>query len=239
MLPVLGQLSQEPEVREPEAARVEPDCCSDDCCSDVAAEESATTPTTREANPEAPPSSAILDGLERTVVRVEGMDCASCAATVERRVAALPGVAKATVNFAAGRLDAEHDPGLDLTEIEKAVEDAGYGVARAEEAERTLVLAHAEGDLRTRLGVAVLVGLALSLAGVAGEARAGVYVAAIVVGGLPIFRAAVAGLRARHLDMNVLMSAATIGAVGIGEWAEACLGRGPLRRRQRPAGLRH
>jgi Zn2+/Cd2+-exporting ATPase len=36
-----------------------------------------------------------------------------------------------------------------------------------------------------------------------------------------IFRSAVAGLRARHLDMNVLMSAATIGAVGIGEWAEA------------------
>jgi Cd2+/Zn2+-exporting ATPase len=66
-----------------------------------------------------------------------------------------------------------------------------------------------------------LVGLALSLAGVAVETRAGVYLAAIVVGGLPIFRAAVAGLRARHLDMNVLMSAATIGAVGIGEWAEA------------------
>jgi Cd2+/Zn2+-exporting ATPase len=49
----------------------------------------------------------------------------------------------------------------------------------------------------------------------------GAYLAAIAVGGLPIFRAAVAGLRARHLDMNVLMSAATIGAVGIGEWAEA------------------
>ena len=41
----------------------------------------------REANPEVPDG-----GLERTVVRVEGMDCESCAATVERR---------AVVNFVA------------------------------------------------------------------------------------------------------------------------------------------
>jgi hypothetical protein len=40
------------------------------------------------------------------------------------------------VNFAAGRLDAEHDPGLALEEIEKAVRDAGYGVERAQEVER-------------------------------------------------------------------------------------------------------
>ena len=221
MLSVVGQLPQESEVvREPEAARAEPDGCTDDCCSDVAEKASSATPTTQEANPEAP-DSVPLDGLERTVVRVEGMDCASCAATVEKRVASLPGVASATVNFAAGRLDAEHDPGLDLREIEKAVEDAGYGVARAEEAERSPFW-------RTPRAISVfasaslfLVGLALSLAGVAGWPLAGIYVAAIVVGGLPIFQAALAGLRARHLDMNVLMSAATIGAVGIGEWAEA------------------
>nr|MDQ3736615.1 heavy metal translocating P-type ATPase [Actinomycetota bacterium] len=47
------------------------------------------------------------------------------------------------------------------------------------------------------------------------------YATAIVVGGLPIFRAALAGVRTKHLDMNVLMSAATVGAVGLSEWAEA------------------
>ena len=47
------------------------------------------------------------------------------------------------------------------------------------------------------------------------------FAAAIVVGGWPILRAALAGLKARHLDMNVLMSAAVIGAAGIGQWAEA------------------
>jgi copper chaperone CopZ len=57
------------------------------------------------------------------------MDCASCAATVEKRVRALPGMHRAVVNFAAGRLDAEHDPDLSLEEIEQAVEGAGYGWA--------------------------------------------------------------------------------------------------------------
>jgi Cd2+/Zn2+-exporting ATPase len=168
-----------------------------------------------------PRAEAPLDGAERTVIRVEGMDCASCAATVEKRVATLPGMHRAVVNFAAGRLDAEHDPGLPLEEIERAVRDAGYGVGRTEEVERTPFW-------RTRRAISVFtsallfaLGLALGLLGAPEVTRVGAYAAAIVVGGLPIFRAALAGLRARHLDMNVLMSAATIGAVGIGEWAEA------------------
>jgi hypothetical protein len=44
---------------------------------------------------------------------------------------------RAVVNFAAGRLDAEHERGLELQEIEKAVRDAGYGVGSAQEVERT------------------------------------------------------------------------------------------------------
>jgi Zn2+/Cd2+-exporting ATPase len=217
MLPVLGQASPEPE-----AARDEADSCTDDCCSSPeTVETSAATPRTREASPEAPAGSAALGVLERTVVRVEGMDCASCAATVERRVSALPGVSKATVNFAAGRLDAEHDPGLALEELEGAVRAAGYGVAKTEEVERTTFWRTPRALLTAASALLFLAGLAFSVAGVPETARVGAYLAAIVVGGLPIFRAAVAGLRARHLDMNVLMSAATVGAVGIGEWAEA------------------
>jgi Zn2+/Cd2+-exporting ATPase len=222
MLPVLGQASPEPEVKEPEAARDEATSCTDDCCSTPeTVETSAATPRTREANPEAPTGSAALGVLERTVVRVEGMDCASCAATVERRVSALPGVSKATVNFAAGRLDAEHDPSLSLEELEGAVRAAGYGVAKTEEAERPPFWRTLRALLTAAAALLFLAGLALSIAGAPEIARVGAYLAAIVVGGLPIFRAALAGLRARHLDMNVLMSAATVGAVGIGQWAEA------------------
>jgi Cd2+/Zn2+-exporting ATPase len=223
MLPVLGQAPQEPEGQKPGTALGEADgCCSDNATLGKA---SAATPRTREANPETPsgvpPSGAPLGVMERTVVRVEGMDCASCAATVEKRVSALPGVSRATVNFAVGRLDAEHDPGLSLEELEGAVRAAGYGVARTEEAERKTFWRTPRALLTVASALLFLAGLALSVAGAPQVALVGTYLAAIVVGGVPIFRAALAGLRARHLDMNVLMSAATVGAVGIGEWAEA------------------
>jgi Cd2+/Zn2+-exporting ATPase len=217
MLPVLGQAPQEPE-----AVRDGAEGCTNDCSSSPeTVEMSAATPRTREASPTTPEGSAALGVLERTVVRVEGMDCASCAATVEKRVSALPGVSKATVHFAAGRLDAEHDPGLSQEDLEWTVRAAGYGVAKTEEVERTPFWRTPRVLLTATSAVLFLVGLALSVAGGPEIARVVAYLAAIVVGGLPIFRAAVAGLRARHLDMNVLMSAATVGAVGIGEWAEA------------------
>jgi Zn2+/Cd2+-exporting ATPase len=162
-----------------------------------------------------------VDGAERTVVRVEGMDCASCATTVEKRVAQLPGVHRAVVNFAAGRLDAEHGPGLPVAEIEKAVEEAGFGVGRTEEVDRPPFWRTPRALLTFASALLFAFGLTLGLTGAPEVVRVGAYALAILVGGLPIFRAALAGLRARHLDMNVLMSAATIGAAGIGEWAEA------------------
>ncbi|HKH12951.1 MAG TPA: cation-translocating P-type ATPase [Rubrobacter sp.] len=170
--------------------------------------------------PVAEPPPAVGE-VERSVVRVEGMDCAGCAATVERRVASLPGVSRAAVNFAAGRLDAEHAPGLSVEEIEKAVEGAGYRVVRTDAAEGSPFWRTQRAALTGASALLSLVGLASSLAGAPGTYAVAVYALAIGVGGLPIFRAALAGLRARRLDMNVLMGAATIGAAGIGEWAEA------------------
>lgn len=158
----------------------------------------------------------------RTILRVEGMDCADCAVTVEKRVAALPGVRRAAVNFAAGSLEAEHAPELNREEIKRAVAAAGYSVPEnvAEETpfwqtKRTLAL----------LASAFLFasGFTLGFAGAPQTLRTMVYLAAILVGGWPIFRAALQSIKVRNLDMNVLMSAAVVGAVGIGEWAEAAL----------------
>ena len=215
MLPVVGQASpgsEGPQEAPPEDSHA---CCGpgEECCE--------TGAGTGEATPENASGGAALGGLERTVVRIEGMDCASCAVTVEKAVGRLPGMRRAVVNFAAGRLDAEHDPALSLEKIEKAVREAGYGVGKTEEAERAPFWRTPRALSVFASALLFALGLVLGLAGAAGVARVGAYLAAIVVGGLPIFRAALAGVRARHLDMNVLMSVATIGGAAIGEWAEA------------------
>ena len=47
------------------------------------------------------------------------------------------------------------------------------------------------------------------------------YLLSMVTGGWPIAYAALIGLRRGSLDMNVLMALAAVGAVAIGEYAEA------------------
>ncbi len=62
-------------------------------------------------------------------IKISGMSCASCALNVEKSLETLEGVEKAQVNLGTEEANVEYDPGkLKLSELEIAVEDAGYGV---------------------------------------------------------------------------------------------------------------
>ncbi len=73
----------------------------------------------------------------RVELPVTGMTCANCAATIERTLnRKVPGVVKASVNFATERATVEYLPSMtDLDEIIRAVEKAGYGVIRPRDEE--------------------------------------------------------------------------------------------------------
>ncbi|MBI2999524.1 MAG: heavy-metal-associated domain-containing protein [Deltaproteobacteria bacterium] len=63
----------------------------------------------------------------KVTLRVGGMSCASCVATIEGALSNLKGVSKAQVNFAAQKAQVEYDPAqVDLGLIAKAVRDVGY-----------------------------------------------------------------------------------------------------------------
>ena len=66
----------------------------------------------------------------QTRYRVEGMDCASCAGKIDTAVRRVPGVEDVTVSVAAGSMTVHHAPESDLAAIEKKIAGLGYGVAR-------------------------------------------------------------------------------------------------------------
>jgi Zn2+/Cd2+-exporting ATPase len=174
------------------------------------------------SEPAAPEESAPPPGSAAERYRVEGMDCASCAKTVEKAVAAMDGVRAAHVSFGNATLAVEGDVGPD--QVQAVVSRAGY---RAQPLSRRRGEPHApfwRRDARSVSTVASVVLLAVAVAAtLAGASRAvaePLYLASMAVGGWPIARAALAGLRRRSLDMNVLMTLAAVGAVGIGSYAE-------------------
>ncbi len=155
-----------------------------------------------------------MSTLEARRFLVEGMDCAGCARTVEKVVAAVPGVIGAEVSFgtAALRVAGDADDGA----IAAAVSRAGYRVRPARTAAAPAAAPFWRRDARaisTSASIVLLVAATLASA-------EPLYLASMAVGGWPIARAAASALRRRLLDMNVLMALAAAGAVAIGAYAE-------------------
>ena len=68
----------------------------------------------------------------RIILPIEGMSCASCAATVQEALASADGVVGATVNFATGKAAVDYDDGqTHVAELIKTVRSAGYNCGKA------------------------------------------------------------------------------------------------------------
>ncbi|MCW3008325.1 MAG: Heavy metal translocating P-type ATPase [Solirubrobacterales bacterium] len=172
------------------------------------------------AGPERESPVTVLDAAQR--FRVDGMDCAACARTVETSVASLDGVRGAQVSFGTATLLVDGD--VDAAVVESAVRRAGY---RASPAGRRSTGPQAPFWRRDRRALsmtgalpALVAAVIASLAGAPRVVGEPLYLLSMGVAGWPIALAALNALRRRSLDMNVLMGLAALGAVGIGDDAE-------------------
>lgn len=149
---------------------------------------------------------------------VGGMDCAACAAAIERAVRTVPGVAAVDVDVMGGKVRVTRDPRAEDTQLAAAIRGAGYTV----ESPVTPSNRHPRG----RIVAASVAGACLVTGTVLGWLDAPVphvpfLVASLLAGAVTVVPRAWQSLRTGTLDINVLMTIAAIGAAIIGEWGEA------------------
>ncbi len=68
--------------------------------------------------------------METTTIKIEGMTCSGCVASVTRVLQALPGVGHADVSLEQKQATVEYDAALaSADQLRQAVEDAGFEAA--------------------------------------------------------------------------------------------------------------
>lgn len=165
------------------------------------------------------------DGYRR--FRVSGMDCASCANTIRTAIGGMPGVADVRVSIPREIMFVDVDEGrTPLSAVRERVQSLGYRADVIEDDTPALRPARI-GWWRTAKGLHAIVGgtataITFAVSQLAPETGHFVFVAAAILLALPIARRAVAAAVAgAPFTMEMLMTVAVIGAVIIGEPAEA------------------
>lgn len=174
-------------------------------------------------------------GLEQTMLAVPAMHCAGCMGKVERRLAALPGVADARVNLSARMVAVTHAETLGPQDFVRALADIGFE-AQTRRAELTRP-ASAVKPLLAPLAVAGFAAMNVMLlsvsvwSGAEGPTRdlfhwlsALIGVPAIVFAGRPFFTSALGVLRKRRTNMDVPISLGVIIATGLSLYETAMHG---------------
>ncbi len=190
---------------------------------------------------------------QKLQVKIGGMDCGSCAKTVEVGLQQIAGVLQVSVSFATEKMQVSYDPQqVNEETIYNRVRSLGYAVELTHELSsyqysQSCNHDHHQDDsaskqiqkrdsanwkfwVNNRRGQSViLAGIGLVLGLVAQYLALPIWITrafygiGIVIAGYPIARAGLFELRLRRADMNLLMTISVIGAVILGDWFEAAL----------------
>jgi len=163
---------------------------------------------------------------------VKGMDCADCARHVQQALAAAPGVHNVDVLLTAEKAIIQLDPQqASLPQLRQAVADAGYRSPTAEAVAYSHPAARPARTILTVLGLlfgvvlfVVVIGEWLGLlAAVTARLPWWLMLAAILIGGFPIFQNVLRATRQRQITAHTMMTLGMLAALAVGEWAAAAV----------------
>lgn len=171
--------------------------------------------------------------MEKTVLMLQGLECANCAIKIEDKIKALPGVEAASVDFVTKKLTIEvHnkrqindliekisiiadrlDPGTKVVEEIPGVHDHDHDHSHGEGLEKSRLII---------LAIGAVLFFAAILVNLPSWAEFGLFlISYLLIGGKIVLKAGKNILRGQVFDENTLMSIATIGAFAIKEFPEA------------------
>ena len=159
-------------------------------------------------------------------MHVPELDCPTELGLIEAGLQPIRGVKQLRPDYLARTLRVEHEPSVDPTTILAALADAGFpATLRRSEQEEIPPSRRFLMPITLWIAVGLLV-LALSgwLAMLESTWVAVLAVSAMLLAGFPVAKNAWRAFCLRHLDMNSLLTIASIGAVLTGEWLEAATG---------------
>lgn len=160
-------------------------------------------------------------GTEVSIFKVSGMDCSDEVAAVQQALN-LPTVRKVDANLMAETVTVYHEKDLSSQKIHQLIEKAGLKIVK--ESRKSFFKEHSKRIyLVGSSGFALAGGLCLNyLIDYPYEwVVYSFYAVSIFLAGIIIFPKAWRSIKKFHLDMNVLMTVAVIGAVFIKEYSEA------------------
>lgn len=160
----------------------------------------------------------------RTIcLEIEGMDCSDCALVIEHRLSRLPGVDQVKVDYAQQQVCVGYDP-KKLKKSDLALRISQMGYSPVDQGIRRW-LRHHRDLLTSLLAGIILLGtwIGENYLGLSFGVSFLLYGIVYVLTGLPTARHALASLRERHFDTDMLMLLAALGAAALGDFAEGGL----------------
>lgn len=160
---------------------------------------------------------------QHELMRIDGMDCSTCATVIEHALGRLDGVLEASVSYAAERMRLEYDTEkVSRKAIVQRLSALGYGVLEARH-DAPWHLEYRELIVSAVAGALLLAGWFVGLRHDAHIFSVALLAGSLAIGGYYAMRDAWQSVRERVLDIDVLMIVAAAGAAALGQWAEGAL----------------
>jgi len=166
----------------------------------------------------------ISDRFRHESLRIDGMDCPTCAVVIEHALQRTDGVLEASVSYAAERLRLEFDSEkIARPAIVRRIQALGYAVLEETGHEAGWFVEHRELIFSCVAGLLLLAGWLTGLAGAPHTLSLGLLLGAYAAGGFYTLRDAWQSMKSRSFDIDILMIVAAAGAAALGAWEEGAL----------------